>query len=55
MNPVPDEEVKKEEDCDHSFVLKDDLGYVCRVCGVIERSIETIFEFQYKVRPSSLP
>ena len=35
MNPVPDEEVKKEEDCDHSFVLKDDLGYVCRVCGGI--------------------
>lgn len=36
-------------DCEHSFVLKDDLGYVCRVCGVIDRGIETLFEFQYKV------
>ncbi|RYR44269.1 hypothetical protein Ahy_A08g040625 isoform B [Arachis hypogaea] len=50
---VLDEEEEKEEDCDHSFVLKDDLGYVCRVCGVIERSIETIFEFQYKVKRST--
>lgn len=35
------------EDCDHSFVLKDDLGYVCRICGVISRGIETIIEVQY--------
>ncbi|XAR72788.1 DNA helicase [Bertholletia excelsa] len=35
------------EDCDHSYVLKDDLGYVCRICGVIDRKIETIIEFQY--------
>ncbi|EEF32040.1 ATP-dependent helicase, putative [Ricinus communis] len=35
------------EACDHSFVLKDDLGYVCRICGIIQRSIDTIFEFQY--------
>lgn len=54
MNPLPEEEAKEEEDCDHSFVLKDDLGYVCRVCGVIDRGIETIFEFQYKVRLSSV-
>ncbi|XP_030525344.1 protein CHROMATIN REMODELING 35-like [Rhodamnia argentea] len=41
------------EDCDHSFVLKDDIGYVCRVCGVVDRKIETIFEFQYnKVKRS---
>ncbi|XP_027354987.1 protein CHROMATIN REMODELING 35 [Abrus precatorius] len=52
-NPLPDEEVNKDEDCDHSFVLKDDLGYVCRVCGVIDRGIETIFEFQYKVKRST--
>ncbi|KAE8659466.1 serine/threonine-protein kinase AFC1-like [Hibiscus syriacus] len=36
-----------DEDCDHSFVLKDDLGYVCRICGVIERGIETIIDIQY--------
>lgn len=42
------------EDCDHSFVLKDDIGFVCRVCGVVDRKIETIFEFQYnKVKRSS--
>ncbi|XP_065874654.1 protein CHROMATIN REMODELING 35-like [Euphorbia lathyris] len=35
------------EDCDHSLILKDDLGYVCRVCGVIQKSIDTIFEFQF--------
>ncbi|XP_057966169.1 protein CHROMATIN REMODELING 35-like isoform X4 [Malania oleifera] len=35
------------DDCDHSFVLRDDLGYVCRICGIIQRSIDTIFEFQY--------
>ncbi|CAN4107511.1 unnamed protein product [Withania somnifera] len=46
--PSPDEHTTEEEDeCDHSFILKDDIGYVCRVCGVIKRSIETIIEFQY--------
>ncbi|TKY68245.1 SNF2 domain-containing protein CLASSY 1 [Spatholobus suberectus] len=53
VNPLPDEEVKEDDDCDHSFVLKDDLGYVCRICGVIDRGIETIFEFQYKVKRST--
>ncbi|KAL3539001.1 hypothetical protein ACH5RR_002367 [Cinchona calisaya] len=44
---------KKEEDCDHSFILKDDIGYVCRVCGIIQRSIETIIEYQYPKAKSS--
>ncbi|XAR59584.1 DNA helicase [Bertholletia excelsa] len=44
----PDEHMREGEDeCDHSFVLKDDLGYVCRICGVIQRGIETIIEYQY--------
>ncbi|XP_058744150.1 protein CHROMATIN REMODELING 35 [Vicia villosa] len=51
-DPQPEEE-EEDADCDHSFVLKDDLGYVCRVCGVIDRGIETIFEFQYKVKRST--
>ncbi|KAL9231665.1 hypothetical protein vseg_006862 [Gypsophila vaccaria] len=42
-----DDSEEEDEGCDHSFVLKDDIGYVCRVCGVIKRSIETIFDFQY--------
>ncbi|XP_059647643.1 protein CHROMATIN REMODELING 35 [Cornus florida] len=33
------------EECEHSFVLKDDLGYVCRICGVIQKGIETIIEY----------
>ncbi|KAL8151375.1 hypothetical protein V2J09_021183 [Rumex salicifolius] len=40
-----------EQDCDHSYVLKDDIGYVCRVCGIIDKGIESIIEIQYK-KPS---
>ncbi|XP_054777091.1 protein CHROMATIN REMODELING 35 isoform X2 [Prosopis cineraria] len=53
MDSPYDEVEKGSGDCDHSYVLKDDLGYVCRVCGVIDRGIETIFEFQYKVKKST--
>ncbi|PON80783.1 SNF2 domain-containing protein / helicase domain-containing protein [Parasponia andersonii] len=54
-DPSSDEQEKEyEENCDHSFVLKDDLGYVCRICGVIDKEIEKIFEFQYlKMKRSS--
>uniref|UniRef100_A0A5B7AIW7 Putative SNF2 domain-containing protein CLASSY 2-like n=1 Tax=Davidia involucrata TaxID=16924 RepID=A0A5B7AIW7_DAVIN len=47
-DPSSDEHAREGmEECDHSFVLKDDLGYVCRICGVIQKGIETIIEFQY--------
>ncbi|KAA8546009.1 hypothetical protein F0562_020540 [Nyssa sinensis] len=47
-DPSSDEHVREGiEECDHSFVLKDDLGYVCRICGVIQKGIESIIEFQY--------
>ncbi|XP_057502991.1 protein CHROMATIN REMODELING 35-like isoform X2 [Actinidia eriantha] len=47
-DPPPDDlEGEEEDDCDHAFVMKDDLGSVCRICGVIQRSIETIIEYQY--------
>ncbi|EXB68727.1 DNA repair protein rhp54 [Morus notabilis] len=54
VDPSADEQVKEdEESCDHSFILKDDIGYVCRICGVIDKGIENIFEFQYnKVKRS---
>ncbi|PSS19109.1 Protein CHROMATIN REMODELING like [Actinidia chinensis var. chinensis] len=45
--PPDDHEGEEEDDCDHAFVMKDDLGSVCRICGVIQRSIETIIEYQY--------
>ncbi|XP_039040882.1 protein CHROMATIN REMODELING 35-like isoform X1 [Hibiscus syriacus] len=48
------ERMSDDEDCDHSFVLKDDIGYVCRICGVIDRGIETIIEVQFnKVKKST--
>lgn len=36
-----------EEECEHSFILKDDIGDVCRICGVIKRGIETIIEYNF--------
>ncbi|KAJ0600627.1 putative DNA helicase chromatin remodeling SNF2 family [Helianthus annuus] len=44
---------ENEEECDHSFIMKEDIGYVCRVCGVVERSIESIIEFQHPKRSKS--
>lgn len=46
-DPSSDGQEREGDDCDHSFVLKDDIGYVCCKCGIIDRGIETIFEFQY--------
>lgn len=43
-------ESEDEVDCDHSFVLKDDIGYVCRVCGLVQKGIEDIFEFLFPKR-----
>ncbi|XP_062076840.1 protein CHROMATIN REMODELING 35-like isoform X2 [Humulus lupulus] len=48
-----EQKTEVEKDCEHSFILKEDLGYVCRVCGVIGKGIETLFEFQYKVKRST--
>ncbi|XP_057859727.2 protein CHROMATIN REMODELING 35 [Cryptomeria japonica] len=35
------------EECVHSFILEDDLGKVCTLCGFIGQSIETIFDIQW--------
>ncbi|WOK94273.1 hypothetical protein Cni_G02975 [Canna indica] len=42
---------EEEEECNHSFLLQDDLGLYCRICGVIQKSIETIFDFQWTKGP----
>ncbi|CAA0807648.1 SNF2 domain-containing protein / helicase domain-containing protein [Striga hermonthica] len=42
-----------EEECEHSFILKDDIGDVCRICGVIKRGIESIIEFNFSKAPKS--
>ncbi|OMO75591.1 hypothetical protein COLO4_25995 [Corchorus olitorius] len=41
------EDMSEDEVCDHYFVMKDDLGSVCRICGVIEKGIETIIDIQF--------
>ncbi|XP_073123221.1 protein CHROMATIN REMODELING 35 isoform X2 [Henckelia pumila] len=47
-NEVPDEyEAESEIECQHTFILKDDIGDVCRICGVIKRGIETIIEYNF--------
>ncbi|CAL9054129.1 unnamed protein product, partial [Musa banksii] len=39
--------VQQEEECNHSYLLQDDFGLVCRICGVIQKRIDTIFDFQW--------
>ncbi|KAF8717530.1 hypothetical protein HU200_025787 [Digitaria exilis] len=39
---------KIEDACNHDFLLKDDLGIVCRICGLIQQRIENIFEHSWK-------
>ncbi|KAF0912900.1 hypothetical protein E2562_019480 [Oryza meyeriana var. granulata] len=41
---------QEEAECHHDFLMKDDLGIVCRVCGLIQQRIENIFEYQWKKR-----
>ncbi|XP_037483864.1 protein CHROMATIN REMODELING 35-like isoform X2 [Triticum dicoccoides] len=52
---VPSEKNSSEvvDDCHHDFVMKDDLGIVCRICGLIQQCIENIFELQWKKRNRS--
>lgn len=43
-----DDDDDEEDTCEHSFMLRDDLGLVCKICGIIKKKIETIFDFQFK-------
>ncbi|KAG9148261.1 hypothetical protein Leryth_012220 [Lithospermum erythrorhizon] len=40
-------EIGSEDNCEHSFILKDDIGYVCRICGKIQKAINDIIEYQF--------
>ncbi|CAM0942865.1 unnamed protein product [Alopecurus aequalis] len=44
------EVVEKEvdTDCNHDIQIHDDLGHVCRVCGMIVRRADTIIDYQWK-------
>ncbi|XP_076929300.1 protein CHROMATIN REMODELING 35-like [Bidens hawaiensis] len=47
LHHSPDQKSSEDrQDCDHSYILKDDIGYVCRVCGIVQRPIDSIIEFQ---------
>ncbi|KAM0011093.1 putative DNA helicase chromatin remodeling SNF2 family [Helianthus debilis subsp. tardiflorus] len=52
IHPSSDQKSSEDgQECDHSYILKDDIGYVCRVCGLIQTPIDSIIEFQ---RPKSI-
>ncbi|KAL6649278.1 hypothetical protein ACP70R_013502 [Stipagrostis hirtigluma subsp. patula] len=56
QNIVPSEKntcEDMEDACNHDFLMKDDLGIVCRVCGLIQQRIENIFEYSWKKRKQS--
>ncbi|CAH2059626.1 unnamed protein product [Thlaspi arvense] len=42
-----DNDLNQIDDCEHSFIYKDDTGEVCRVCGLIKTPIESMIEVVY--------
>ncbi|CAD6202206.1 unnamed protein product [Miscanthus lutarioriparius] len=48
--PFESNSEETEDACSHDFLLKDDLGMVCRICGLIQQRIEKIFEHSWKKR-----
>ncbi|KAG8368202.1 hypothetical protein BUALT_Bualt15G0020700 [Buddleja alternifolia] len=46
-DPFDEHYPEDEEECEHAFILKDDIGDVCRICGVIKRGIESIIEYNF--------
>jgi hypothetical protein len=41
-------EKEVDTDCNHDIRIHEDLGHVCRVCGVIVRKADTIIDYQWK-------
>ncbi|GJN35165.1 hypothetical protein PR202_gb23912 [Eleusine coracana subsp. coracana] len=39
---------KEEIDCNHDIRIHEDLGHVCRVCGMIVKRADSIIEYQWK-------
>ncbi|KQK05656.1 hypothetical protein BRADI_2g21450v3, partial [Brachypodium distachyon] len=52
LEDVPNaKEVGRKEvkiECNHQIVIREDLGHVCRVCGMIVRKADTIFDYQWE-------
>ena len=38
----------EDVDCNHDIRIHEDLGHVCRVCGMIVRRAESIIDYQWK-------
>ncbi|KAK1402692.1 SNF2 domain-containing protein / helicase domain-containing protein [Heracleum sosnowskyi] len=54
VNSVPAENVADDEEgCEHSVIFNDEIGYVCRICGVVQKGIESIIEYQYAKKTST--
>jgi len=51
--PIESNCEETEDACNHDFLLKDDLGIVCRICGLIQQRIENIFEHSWKKHKQS--
>ncbi|CAL5007031.1 unnamed protein product [Urochloa decumbens] len=48
-NEKEDDNGKMEDaDCNHDIRIHDDLGHVCRVCGMVVRRAESIIDYQWK-------
>uniref|UniRef100_A0A0D9X6B6 Helicase ATP-binding domain-containing protein n=1 Tax=Leersia perrieri TaxID=77586 RepID=A0A0D9X6B6_9ORYZ len=43
-----DDEKDMDDDCIHDIRIHEDLGHVCRICGMIVRKAETIIDYQWK-------
>jgi DNA repair and recombination protein RAD54 and RAD54-like protein len=43
-----DSEKVEENNCNHDIRIHDDLGHVCRICGMIVRRAELIIDYQWK-------
>ncbi|KAG8046936.1 hypothetical protein GUJ93_ZPchr0008g12469 [Zizania palustris] len=43
-----DDEKEMNDDCNHDIRIHEDLGHVCRICGMILRRAETIIDYQWK-------
>ena len=56
INAFDEAAIEKEEDhgkvedvdCNHDIRIHEDLGHVCRVCGMIVRRAESIIDYQWK-------
>lgn len=54
MENSQDNEFKQKEECEHSFIYRDDTGEVCCVCGLINRHIASMIEFVFNKSGDSL-